>query len=299
VPVVKPELVVVALGGNALAPPGGAPGLGVEREVVRRAAAELATALRGRRLLVVHGNGPQVGRLLAAPGVGDPSCLDVHVAQTQGEIGYLLADALEAGLGEPCAALVTRVLVAPDDAAFATPTKPVGMVLPAPPAGVPAVRTPDGRGWRRVVASPRPRGVIELEAVRALLAHHHVVAGGGGGIALAGDEKRRAPCPAVVDKDWVASMIAVAMDAARLVFVTDVPHAFDAFGHAEAHAIGSMSVPEAHERLARGTFGPGSMEPKVESAVEFVQATGRPAVITTLGAIASGMRGQMGTTVHR
>ena len=293
------ELVVVALGGNAVAPPARAAGLAVERELVHRAAAELAAALRGRRLLVVHGNGPQVGRLLGASGIGDPACLDVHVAQTQGELGYLLADALEACLGEPCAALVTRVLVAPDDPAFERPAKPIGLVLPARPTGVPAVRTPDGAGWRQVVASPRPRCVVELEAVRVLLPDHHVIAGGGGGIALAVREGRRTPRPAVVDKDCVASMMAVAFDAAQMIFVTDVSHAFDAFASADARPIVSMSVREARERLDRGVFAPGSMQPKVESAVEFVHATDRTAIITTLGAIASGLRGEAGTTVYR
>lgn len=295
----SPDIVVVALGGNAVSPSSGARGLEAERDVVRGAAAELAVVGRGSRLLVVHGNGPQVGRLLAARGVGDPGCLDVHVAQTQGELGYLLADALETCLGEPCAALVTRVIVAADDPAFASPTKPVGTVLPAPPAGVPSARTPDGRGWRRVVASPRPRRIVELEAVRLLLARHHVVAGGGGGIALAMRDDRREPCAAVVDKDWVGSLIAVAVNAARLVFVTDVSHAFDAFGSADARPIVSMSVRDARERLVRGVFAPGSMEPKVESAVAFVEATGRPAVITTLGEMSAAMHGRTGTTVHR
>jgi carbamate kinase len=263
---------------------------------VRRATAELAAAARGSRLLVVHGNGPQVGRLLAA--AGDPSCLDVHVAQTQGELGYLLAEALEGCTGEPCTALVTRVLVAAADPAFASPTKPIGPVLAAPPAGVAAARTPDGSGWRRVVASPRPRSVIELEGVRALLARHHVVAGGGGGVALTVRDGTRTPCPAVVDKDWVASMLGVALEAARLVFVTDVSHAFDGFGHGSARPIVSMQVPDARERLARGAFAPGSMEPKVESAIEFVEATHRPAVITMLGAIGAGMRGEGGTVIR-
>jgi carbamate kinase len=295
---VSRELVVVGLGGNAVASPTGATGLADERDVVRRAAAELAALGGDRRLLVVHGNGPQVGRLLAAPGLGDPACLDVHVAQTQGELGYLLAESLEASLAGPCVALVTRVLVAADDPAFASPTKPVGIVLDAPPPDVAAARTPDGSGWRRVVASPRPREVVELEAVRRLLASHHVVAGGGGGVALAAGDATRAPCAAVVDKDWVASMLATALDAAALVFVTDVSHAFDGFGDAGARPIVAMRTAEARSRLARGVFAPGSMGPKVESGIEFVEATHRQAVITTLGAVAAAMGGEAGTTIR-
>ena len=154
-------LYVVALGGNAICPPRGDLSLATERTLVRDAVAELAALARGgARLLIVHGNGPQVGRLLGAPGLGDPESLDVHVAQTQGELGYLLAEALDARLGgEACAALVTRVLVDGGDPAFAAPSKPVGAALAAPPAGLPAVRMPDGRGWRRTRRRSLPRNV--------------------------------------------------------------------------------------------------------------------------------------------
>jgi carbamate kinase len=294
-----PPLVVVALGGNAISPPAGDLSFGAEREVVARTVEEIAPlAARRRRLLLVHGNGPQVGRLLAAPGLGDSESMDLHVAQTQGELGYLLAEALDARLErDRSVALVTRVLVRGDDPAFAAPTKPVGAVLATPPAGT-CVRSADGRGWRRVVASPRPVAVVELPAIRALLATHHVVAGGGGGVALADGGGGRIPCPAVVDKDWVAARLAVVLGARRLVFVTDVPHAFDDFGGAAPRAITTMRVAEARERLGRGVFLAGSMAPKVESAVEFVEATGRPAVIATTGGVAAALRGRAGTTIR-
>jgi carbamate kinase len=271
-----------------------------EREVVARTVEEIAPlAAGGRRLLLVHGNGPQVGRLLAAPGLGDDESLDVHVAQTQGELGYLLAEALDARLGmDRSAALLTRVLVRADDPAFASPTKPVGAVLATRPPAGPSVRAADGRGWRRVAASPRPVAVVELPAMRALLTSHHVVAGGGGGVALAGDEGRRMPCAAVVDKDWVAALLAIALDARQLIFVTDVPHAFDDFRGAAPRAIAVMRIAEARERLARGVFLAGSMAPKVESAIEFVEGTGRPAVIAGLEGVAAALRGVGGTTIR-
>ena len=292
-------LVVVALGGNAVSPPAGDLSIRAERDAIARAAAELAPlAARGTRLLVVHGNGPQVGRLLAITAPGDAEALDVLVAETQGELGYLVAAALDAHLGAGAtAAVVTRVLVDPDDPAFAVPTKPIGAVLEAPAAGVACARTPDGRGWRRVVASPRPRAVIEEAAIRALLATHHLVAGGGGGIPLAGPDG--VPRPAVVDKDWVAALLAVALDAERLLFVTDVTHAFDDFGRPDAREIRAMHAAEARERLARGVFAPGSMAPKVESAVTFVAATGREAVIATLGQVEVALAGRAGTTIRR
>ena len=292
----SPPLVVVALGGNAVSPPAGDPSLATERTLLARTAGEIATlAADGRRLLVVHGNGPQVGRLLALD--GDLAQLDVRVAQTQGELGYLLAEALERRLGAPCAALVTRVLVDAGDTAFAAPTKPVGDLLAAPPPGVPCARTPDGRGWRRVVASPRPTAVLERDAIAALLGRGHVVAGGGGGVPLASAPGGRRALAAVVDKDWVAALLAIALDAARLVFVTDVSHAFDDFHGARA-PIARMTATEARARLARGVFAPGSMAPKIESAVQYVEASGRAAIVASPGSVQAAVAGLTGTRVE-
>jgi carbamate kinase len=290
--------VVVALGGNAISPRAGDASFAGERRVLAATAAELdALAGHGTRLLVVHGNGPQVGRLLSAEG-GVESDLDIVVAQTQGELGYLLCEALDgAAHGTPSVAVLTRVLVDRDDPAFLTPTKPIGPVLSVPPTAGHAAPTPDGRGWRRVVASPRPRAVLELEAIRTLLATRHVVAGGGGGIALTGEEGPRAPCPAVIDKDWVAARLAIALEARTLVFVTDVPHVFADFTGGAPRRLPSLTVAAARGELARGVFPPGSMGPKIESAVEFVAATGRTAVIATPGAIAAACGGLAGTAI--
>jgi len=291
-------LLVVALGGNAISPPHGGLSLAEERARIAIAAGELAELARGgARLLVVHGNGPQVGRLLSAPGIGDAASLDVHVAQTQGELGYLLAEALEARLGTPCAALVTRVTVAQDDPGFARPSKPIGPVLADPPADARVLRAADGSGWRRVVASPRPLAVLEEAAIRALLVQHHVVAGGGGGVPLFAEAGTRRPAAAVVDKDWVASLLARALDAERLLFVTDVAHAYDGFAGASPRAVLRMGCAAARERLRRGEFAPGSMAPKVEAAVEFAEVTGRSAVIAALGRVERALRGETGTTI--
>jgi len=292
------DLLVVALGGNAVSPPRGPLTFADERTAIASAADELSVLARASaRLLVVHGNGPQVGRLLVASGVGDPESLDLHVAQTQGELGYLLAEAVEVRLGMPCAALVTRVLVSKDDPAFEAPSKPIGGVLSAAPGNGPSVRTPNGVGFRRVVASPRPVAVIEEAAIAELLIRHHVVAGGGGGVPLAQGADGRAPAAAVVDKDWVASLLAHRLDARRLVFVTDVDNAFAGFGSAQPRALSRLACDEARERLARGEFAPGSMGPKVEAAVEFTEATGRPSVIARLGGVERALRGAGGTTI--
>lgn len=294
------SLFVVALGGNAVSPPRGGLTFAVERGLIERAIAELAPlAEDGARLLIVHGNGPQVGRLLAVESVGDDAALDICVAQTQGELGYLIAEALDARLGaDATATIVTRVLIDAEDPAFAHPAKPIGPVLDHCPADAPAMQMPDGSGWRRVVASPRPLAVIELHALRSLLTTHHLVAGGGGGVALSGGCGKRRPCAAVVDKDWVASLLAIELGADQLLYITDVPQVFDRFGQHDQEPIHTMSVAQARARLAGHVFAPGSMEPKVASAVHFVATTGRPAVIATLGAIAAALLGARGTTIY-
>jgi carbamate kinase len=292
------HVMVVAIGGNAISPAAGDTGFAAERAIVERSMAEVARLTAGgTRLLLVHGNGTQVGRLLSAPG-GDAAHLDIHVAQTQGEIGYLLAEALDRQLDRAqCVAVLTRVLVDPGDEAFRHPTKPVGQILPLRPREGESVRDPQGRGWRRVVASPRPCAVIEQDAIAELLRHHHVVAGGGGGIALSERGRPHQPLPAVVDKDWVAAALAIALDADRLLFVTDVPHAFEHFGTGEQTPLATLTVSAARQLLAAGTFAAGSMAPKVESGVQFASATGRPAVIAQLGAVAAALRGGSGTTI--
>ena len=305
-PVVGP-LVVVGVGGNALSPPGGSQSIEDERRAVTAVARELASLARaGQRLLIVHGNGPQAGRLLTlmqppvppAAGEQPEDALDAIVAQTQGELGYLLAEGLDAELGtDSTVALVTRVLVDGDDPALAEPTKPVGPVLAEAPVDDPAVRQPDGSGWRRVVASPRPEGVVELEAVRVLLERWHVVAGGGGGVALSEQSGGRSAVPAIVDKDYVASMLGQALGATELVFVTDVPTVFESFGAEPEGALRQMSVAEARALLASGACPAGSMGPKVESCIEFVEATGGRAVITTVGEVGAALRGEAGTTI--
>lgn len=293
-------LAVVGLGGNAISPPGGDLSIRAERAAVRRALAELAELAReGYRLLIVHGNGPQAGRLLDAQAAEGIEALDVVVAQTQGELGYLIAEALDAELANRASvAVVTRVLVDPADAAFEHPSKAVGAVLPAPPDDHPAVPTADGRGWRRAVPSPRPIAVLESAAIRRLLAIDHVVAGGGGGVPVHRRAGEAAPIAAVVDKDWVAALLAIELEAELLLSLTNVPAAFHGFGGASARALHDLGTGEARKLLADGVFAPGSMAPKIESAVEFVEAAGRRAVIATPAEVRAALAGSAGTTVR-
>lgn len=283
-------LLVVALGGNAISAPGGALTLVEERRSVERICTELAGLAMRYRLLLVHGNGPQVGRLLDAGHALED--LDVLVAQTQGELGYLLAESLERACGEPVRALITRVRVDAADLAFAAPDKPVGPVLPERPTQ-PAARYAGGSGWRRVVASPRPVDVPDHPAIGRLLADAHVVAGGGGGVPLSPS----GPVAAVVDKDRVAAWLAVRLDAAAMLFATDVDGVYEDFGGAAPALLRTLGLDDARARLARGEFPPGSMGPKVESAVAFAAATGRTATIAAAGDLTAALTGGCGTRV--
>lgn len=287
-------LLVVAVGGNALSSPAASADTALADE---RAAAAItgnrlaALAARGYRLLVVHGNGPQVGRLLR--GDADTSQLDIHVAQTQGELGFLLAAALEQHCGTAAVALVTRVEVDADDARGCDPEKPVGAVLTTRPDG-PAAPTADGRGWRRLVPSPWPRAVLELPSIALLLEQAHVIAGGGGGVPVTAD---RRPVAGVIDKDRVAALLAIQLQAEALLIGTDVAGACRQFGEPGQQLITALSVGESRRLLAAGSFAPGSMGPKVASAADFAAATGRRAVICQLDDLARALDGECGTTI--
>jgi carbamate kinase len=232
-----------------------------------------------------------VGRLLGPD--EDVSNLDIRVAQTQGELGYLLVAAMEAAGAAPALALVTRVRVDPRTDPEADPLKPIGPVLPQRPAG-PALPRPDGKGWRRAVPSPRPLAVLEQAQIERLLEHGHLVAGGGGGIAVTAAGE---PVSGVIDKDRVAALLAIALGAEALLIGTDVDAVQRQFGTPDAAPIRVLDGSGARAGLAAGDFAPGSMGPKVESALDFAEATGRIAAIGALGQLEAVLDGASGTRI--
>ena len=300
-----PELVVVALGGNALLRRGEPLTEEVQQRNVAAAAPAVAAVARAHRVVVTHGNGPQIGLLaLESEAYQDvpPYGLDVLGAESQGMIGFLLEQALRNALdGRTVATLLTSVLVDADDPAFQAPTKPVG---PAYPEDV-ARELAQARGWhiardgtafRRVVPSPRPLAILELEAIRILVeAGVLVICAGGGGVPVV----RRADgaldgVEGVVDKDRTAALLAEALGADRLLLLTDVANVYAGWGTAAARPIGETSVSE----LRRLAFEPGSMGPKVEAACRFAERTGRPASIGALVDASQILAGRAGTTVR-
>ncbi|HET6656752.1 MAG TPA: carbamate kinase [Gaiellaceae bacterium] len=293
-------LTVVALGGNALLGPGER-GTAVEQRANLAATFEAARSiLTEGPVVITHGNGPQVGNELLrqelASAEAPPLPLYVAVAQTQAEIGALVAAELEPVTGKRVAVVLTRVVVAEDDVAFTNPTKPVGPFYDADRAGELerergwAVREDANRGWRRVVPSPKPLAVLELEPIQTLLESGTlVVAAGGGGIPVVARDGRHDGVDAVIDKDHASALLAAALGAHRLVILTQVPAVFTGFGTDEQRALHEL-VPGRDDGLIE-SLPAGSMRPKVEAAFRFVSETGGEALITSSDALAAGEPG--------
>jgi carbamate kinase len=306
--------IVVALGGNALLRRGEAPSAEAQRRNLRDATRVLAQLAREGSLVVTHGNGPQVGLLAlqseSVPGV-EPLPLDVLGAQTQGMIGYMIEDELRDELaGErEVATLLTQVVVLAGDPAFDAPTKPVGPIYAEAEARRLAADhgwsvAQEGDHWRRVVPSPEPRRILELQPVRLLLdAGVVVVCAGGGGVPVVADPSGGwRGVEAVIDKDLTAALLASALDADALLLLTDVDAVYEGWGSAGARPIRGATP----DRLRRLSFAPGSMGPKVEAACRFVEEESesprsRPR-IACIGALADARKligGEAGTRIAR
>lgn len=298
------KLAVVALGGNAFTVENEA---GSYEDQARHAAVMAALIgdmlADGWDLALVHGNGPQVGNLAIQQEDGatlvPPQPLFSLVAMTQGELGSLIALAVRNATGRTdVTGVVTHVVVDRHDPAFAQPTKPIGPFLSEEDATRLArergwhVKEDSGRGWRRIVASPRPAHIVEVDAIRQLLhSGHLVVTGGGGGIPVVRGEDGRLECAdAVIDKDYVAAELAAAVGAQALVIVTAVDAVQLDFGTPQQRPIAQIDVDEAERHLTDGQFPEGSMGPKIRAATHFLRRGGDLAVITTAARAALGLR---------
>lgn len=294
--------IVAALGGNALLRRNEPPAAGTQRENVRRAVESLVPLLRRHDVVITHGNGPQIG-LLALESEAyrevKPYPLDVLGAESQGMVGYLLLEGLGAALPDlRFAALLTQVEVDPRDPAFSDPTKPIGPMYTEREASEVARQrgwsvAPDGLGWRRVVASPRPLRIVDLDAIRALNeAGVTVVCAGGGGIPVARADGHLVGAEAVIDKDLTSALLASELEADLLLLLTDVPGVATGWGQPHQRFIRRAGAPA----LSDLDLAHGSMAPKVEAASQFV-ATGGRAVIAGLDDAAEAADGSAGTEV--
>lgn len=308
--------IVLALGGNALGN-----NLPEQMIAVKKTASAIVDLIEeGDDLVIAHGNGPQVGMIQKAmteltranPAKYITCPLSVCVAMSQGYIGYDLQNALreellDRGIDIGCATVLTQVEVDPDDPAFKHPTKPIGAFMTKEEADK-LVRERDyevmedaGRGYRRVVASPRPVSIVEIDTIRALVETNHVVvACGGGGIPVfrtVGHHLKGAA--AVIDKDFAAEKLAEQLDADVLIILTAVEKVAIHFGKPDEEWLSEVTPEEARKYMAGGEFAPGSMLPKVQAAVEFVESKpGRRALITLLEKAKDGIAGKTGTLFY-
>ena len=291
--------IVVALGGNAILTD--VPTAKAQKDAVRQTAEYLVSFVQeGHDLIVTHGNGPQVGNLLlqnaAADSEKNPAFeLDSLVAMTQGSIGYWLQNAMrqalaDEGIEKQVVSLVTQVQVDPKDSAFENPTKPIGPFLSEEDAktemdqGNGTFVEDAGRGWRKVVASPKPQNIVEYPVVESLINSGFVtISAGGGGIPVVSEGKGYKGIEAVIDKDFAASKLAELVDADYLIILTGVNNVFVNWGKPDQTKLEDVTVAELKKYISEDQFAPGSMLPKVEAAIEFVEnSKNGKAIITSL-----------------
>ncbi len=308
--------IVIALGGNALGN-----NLPEQMRAVKQTAKAIADLIEeGHEVIISHGNGPQVGMIQAAmteltrsdPEKYIPCPLSVCVAMSQGYIGYDLQNALreellDRGIVKGVATVLTQVMVDHNDPAFAHPTKPIGSFMTKEEAdrmvkerGYDVIEDA-GRGYRRVVASPRPQAIVEISTVHALVdAGLVVVACGGGGIPVYATEGHHLKgAAAVIDKDFASCVLAQQVDADCLIILTAVEKAAINFGKPNQEWLSDITAEQARQYMAEGHFAPGSMLPKVQAAVEFAESKpGRTALITLLEKAKDGIAGHTGTHIH-
>ena len=308
------KTVVIALGGNALAPAGERPTIANQFRHTRESLAPIVEMAReGWNIALVHGNGPQVGDLLARNEIAsaeiEPLPLGVLVAETAGWIGYMIQQSLQnalgrAGLHREVITVVTQSAVARDDPALGKPSKFIGHHLSVArkdklaAAGV-AVGKDKGGTWRRLTASPIPIGIVEGESIRHLVSNGTIVVacGGGGPPVYRDPELGWEGVDAVVDKDRTAAILGRVLDAEFLLILTDVDAVYREFGTPSAVPIRRMTAGDAELMIAAGQLGTGSMRPKVEAAISFVRSGGSRAVIAELDKGFAAMRGESGTTI--
>jgi carbamate kinase len=313
----RAKSVLIAIGGNSLIRDGQRGTIAEQFENSRTTARQIgALVAAGWRVVITHGNGPQVGFILLRSELvtDDPTIprlsLDMAVADSQGGLGYIIGNALVSELGrlghrDRVACLLTQTVVDADDPAFAEPAKPIGAFFSAEAARVRQTRDhwamveDAGRGYRRVVASPRPRRIVEAPAIRALLeAGFVVIAAGGGGIPVV----ETSPgvyrgVEAVVDKDLTSALLAATLDVPMLLLSTGVEKVAIRFRKPDQRNLERITVEEARHHLAAGEFPAGSMGPKIEAAIAFLEHDGREVVITSPDHLADAVAGRTGTRI--
>lgn len=307
------EKIVIALGGNALQSGKGEPTAEAQLEVVKKTCEHIADiSCKGYEIGIVHGNGPQVGRILlaseTAKDVTPAMPFDVCGAMSQGYIGYHIQQALRFALARrnrnmPVTTIETQVVVDKDDPGFKNPTKPIGPFYSEKEAKALesekgySIKEDAGRGWRRVVASPIPKEIVEIDAIRTLWPTTITVSVGGGGIPVVQNpDGSFEGVAAVIDKDFGAELLAEKVGADILMILTEVEKVAVNFNKPDQRDIDSLTPAEADKYIEEGQFAPGSMLPKVQAAMKFIKANpGKKAIITSLDKAVDALEGRTGT----
>ena len=292
--------IVIALGGNALLKKGDKQNISTQLSNARKALKSLLPIMKKNKTVITHGNGPQVGNILIrvarSKGRAYPIPLDVAVAESEGELGYIIEQSL-LNL-EPrvnAVSILTQVQVDKKDKAFNDPAKPVGPFFRQKKKGM---KEDAGKGYRLVVPSPEPLRIIECNSIKKLLdSGFIVIAAGGGGIPVIKVKEGFKGIEAVIDKDKASSCLANDIDADTLLILTDVPCAYTDF-RGKKRPIRSISANEAEHLLDQGEFAEGSMKPKIEAAIKFLNKKGRTAIITNPSKALEALRGGAGTTIR-
>lgn len=305
--------VVVALGGNAL---GKSPA--EQLELVKNTASSLIGLISaGNEVVISHGNGPQVGQInlgmsyAAEHGQSVAFPFPECGAMSQGYIGYHLQQSLQnelrkRGMAKDVATIVTQIVVDPADTAFQNPTKPIGAFYTKEEADSIAedkgyiFKEDAGRGWRQVVPSPTPKRIVELNSIKTLIeANELVIAGGGGGVPVVETEEGLKGVPAVIDKDRSSALLADNVGADKLIILTAVDYVAINFNKPDQKNLENISVEEAKKYIDEGQFAAGSMLPKVQACMSFVEGhPEREAIITSLSGLDAALAGQLGTVIH-
>jgi carbamate kinase len=302
--------IVIALGGNALQKPG-SQDFNTYKTTVAQTAHQLAgLIISGHRLTITHGNGPQVGDIFLQQEISakqvTPRPLYVCGAESQGQIGYMLQSALQCELAKrgssvPVVTVISQVVVDKNDPAFKNPTKPIGAFYS--PRSVPKLKT---KGWvlsktdkkyRRVVPSPRPLEIVEVDAINTLMETCVVITCGGGGIPVIREDDELIGVEGVIDKDLCGALLAIKLNVDLFMILTDVDGVYLNYGKPDAKKLDVLTISDANRFLSEEQFPPGSMGPKIEACIQFVQETRRTAVIASLENVVSASEGVAGTTI--
>lgn len=310
------DTIVIALGGNAIIREGQKGTIKEQYENIEESCGYIADLIEeGYKVIITHGNGPQIGNILiqneAAKDLAPTSPIDVCVAETQGQLGYMIKQSLvntlkARGIEQAVVSILSQVVVDKNDPAFQNPTKPIGPFYSKEAAkdlvhdkGYEIIED-SGRGYRRVVPSPKPIDIIEKSAIKTMVdSGHLVITAGGGGIPVSEQGNILTGVEAVIDKDYASALLANEVNAKYLVILTGVPQVAINYGKENQEFLPTLSMEEAMEYDRQGHFAPGSIGPKIDAAIQYLKRGGQKVIITSMDLLEDAIKGKAGTVMTK